>query len=113
MRSASPADHMDAVEREQAFVVHSVVLVDPPGVRALEQAFRNRLGEVDRHEGFLDLQVWRDAVHVGRYVMVSWWRSEDDFRRYMKSDSHRRSHARIPTVFRPKGGGLNRYEVIA
>lgn len=113
-RFAPQPDGMSVVDKFETpgFIVHSVVLVEAPGVDALEEAFRNRLGEVDEHEGFLGLQVWRDVVHPGRYVMVSWWRAEADFRRYMRSDAHRRSHARMPTLFPPKGGGLHRYEVI-
>ena len=96
------------------FVVASNLVVDASGVGALEGAFQARLGEVEGHEGFRRLEVWRDAVAEGAYLMVTWWDDEPSFRSYMRSDRHERSHARIPTEpSRAHGAGLRRYTVIA
>jgi heme-degrading monooxygenase HmoA len=80
-----------------AYVVVSELLVAEEGIESLEAAFSARLREVDSFPGHLGLQVWRDDHHRGRYVMVTWWETAAAFRRYMRSDSHRRSHARIPS----------------
>lgn len=80
----------------------------------LERAFTDRLGEVEGEAGFQRLEVWRDVKRAGTYVMVTWWDSEADFRAYLRSDAHDRSHARVPTSpVRPRGAGLDRYQVIA
>jgi heme oxygenase (mycobilin-producing) len=95
-------------------VVVSHVVVDPVGTDVLERAFADRLGEVEDAEGFVRLEVWRSDAEDGRYAMVTWWESEDAFRRYMGSEPHRRSHARIPTEpAAPKGAGLDRYTLVA
>lgn len=83
------------------------------GTGSLEAAFRDRLGEVDDYPGHLGLQVWKDGRRPGRYLMVTWWQTEADFHRYMRSEEHRRSHDRIPTVpVRPRAVRVDRFELI-
>lgn len=95
-------------------MVTSHLSVDPAGADTLEDAFQRRLGEVDGVEGFCRLEVWRDTRVPGRYVMVSWWQSEQHFKAYMASPAHRRSHARIPRdPYPPRADALGRFEVIA
>jgi heme-degrading monooxygenase HmoA len=46
--------------------------------------------------------------------MTLWWASRDAFAGYMRSDDHRRSHARIPQgIARPTLIALYRYVLIA
>lgn len=95
-------------------VVTSHLHIDPEGAVTLEQAFSDRLGEVEGAAGFQHLEVWRDTCAEGRYVMVSWWDSAEDFRAYMGSEAHRRSHARIPrNPHAPHADVVERYEVVA
>lgn len=61
----------------------------------LVSAFRRRARLVEQSDGFLDLQVWQSDRDPGEIVMVSRWRDRDAFKAYMKSESHRISHARI------------------
>jgi heme-degrading monooxygenase HmoA len=96
-----------------AHVVVSELAVAEDGIESLEAAFRTRLGEVDSFPGHLGLQVWRDDRNRGRYVMVTWWETADAFRQYMQSDSHRRSHARIPSEpARPKAVRVDRFSLV-
>lgn len=96
------------------FVALSEITVPEEGAEALEAAFGHRLRAVEGWPGFLGLEVWRDQGTLGRYVMVSWWATKDDFSRYMTSDDHRRSHARIPSgAQRPRPAGFRRYQVVA
>lgn len=95
-------------------VVASHLEVAAAGARNLEQAFADRLGEVEQASGFQHLEVWRDTTAQGTYVMVSWWDCEEDFRAYMGSPAHRRSHARVPRdPHPPRATGLGRYDVVA
>lgn len=92
----------------------SDLAIDAVGAGTLEAAFADRLGEVDGWSGFIDLEVWRDERDEGRFVMVSWWRSRDDYVSYMRSDVHRRSHDRIPTdPAAPRAVGVGQYRVVA
>jgi heme-degrading monooxygenase HmoA len=61
----------------------------------LVSAFRDRIGLVDRFEGFIDLQVWQSDRDPGELTMMSRWRDRECFKRYMKSPEHRWSHERI------------------
>ena len=97
-----------------SYVVASHLTIDADGADTLERAFRDRLGEVDGAPGFQRLEVWRETTEPDGFVMVSWWDSEEDFRSYMGSPAHRRSHARIPSdPHRPRAVALHRYEVVA
>lgn len=105
---------VDPTTRPGAHVVVSELAVEIEGAEALETAFHNRLGEVDGFPGHLALQVWKDNRQPGRYLMVTWWESEDAFKDYMQSDSHRRSHDRVPTEpVRARPVHVNRYSLIA
>jgi heme oxygenase (mycobilin-producing) len=96
------------------YVVASHLTIAPDGTADLERAFADRLGEVERAPGFRHLEVWRDTASEGSYVMVSWWDTEQDFRAYMGSPAHRRSHARVPREpHAPRGVAVGRYEVVA
>ena len=61
----------------------------------LVTAFRGRMRAVERHDGFIDLQVWRSDRDGDELCMVSRWRDRDCFTRYMRSADHRESHERI------------------
>jgi heme-degrading monooxygenase HmoA len=99
---------------EPPFVIVSDLRVAEVGAATLEQAFRERLGEVDAWPGFLELQVWRDERDAERFVMVSWWRSRDDYVAYMRSAAHRRSHERIPVEpAAPRATGIGTFRVVA
>jgi heme-degrading monooxygenase HmoA len=96
------------------FVVVSHLEAADGSQEILERAFADRLGEVEGHDGFLRLEVWRDTSTPGQYSMVTWWRDATAFQTYLRSDRHRRSHARIPAApHKPRGVGLSRYEVVA
>jgi heme-degrading monooxygenase HmoA len=104
----------DAAHAGAAFVVASDLEVAPLGAAALENAFSNRLGEVEQHPGFQRLEVWRDDRREGSYVMVTWWDDETAFRTYMRSNDHKTSHDRIPTdPARARGVGLRRFTRVA
>jgi len=91
-----------------------------PDERAAElvAAFRRRAHLVDEADGFVDLQVWQSDRDRGELVMVSRWRDRAAFKAYMKSDSHRISHARIDpgldsAIRLDRLEHLHTYEVVA
>lgn len=97
-----------------SYVVASHLRIEPAGIDTLEEAFQQRLGEVEAAPGFRGLEVWADAQDPGAYVMVSWWDSAEAFGAYMGSMAHRRSHARIPRdPHAPRAEDVHRYRVIA
>ncbi len=96
------------------FVVTSELADHPDGADDLIAAFRNRLRRVEHLEGFHHLEAWRDQARTDRFMMTSWWASRNAFADYMRSDDHRRSHARIPRgTARPTLIALHRYAVVA
>ncbi len=100
--------------RRSPYVAVSEIAVDAQRGQELIEAFRSRLGEVDDWPGFQGLEVWRDRSDPTRFLMVSWWDDHEAFVAYLRSDSHRRSHARIPRgPGGPRPAGLARFDVVA
>lgn len=87
----------DSSANRDAFVVSSEVAISEEFSGQLEGAFEDRLHLVEAAPGFQRLEVWQDIARPGVFQMVSWWDDADRFRDYMRSDDHRRSHARIPS----------------
>ena len=78
------------------YISMSRLRIAPRRADSLVSAFRDRLGAVDEHDGFVDLEVWRSDREDGELIMVSRWRDRAAFKAYMKSADHQRSHDRIP-----------------
>lgn len=75
-------------------VVKINAITVPPEMReTLEERFRNRAGEVETLEGFEGFQLLRPTDEGDRYFVVTWWRSDEDFERWVSSDAFRRGHA--------------------
>ena len=84
----------------------------------LVTAFRARVGLVDAHDGFVDLQVWQSDRDEGELIMVSRWRDRAAFTAYMRSADHRASHDRIEpdlqeAIKLERLEHLHTYEVVA
>jgi heme-degrading monooxygenase HmoA len=102
------------VPNDAAYVAISEIAVAGEGADALEDAFRDRLGAVDRWPGFLGLEVLRHRRRAGSYLMISRWTSKDAFQDYMRSAVHKTSHDRIPSgPHAPRPAGFDDYDVVA
>lgn len=105
---------LSSQNRTGQFVAVSELVVPDEGREAVEAAFAQRMGAVDAWPGFRGLEVWRDMADASSLVMISYWDSKECFTRYMQSDDHRCSHARIPGgEMRPRPTRFRRFEVIA
>jgi len=100
------------------YVSLSRLRVAPERAAELIEAFRRRAHLVDDADGFVDLEVWQSDREPEEVVMVSRWRDRDAFSRYMRSDAHAVSHARIPqdldeAIRLDRLEHLHTYEVVA
>ena len=73
--------------------------------QAFEERFRDRAGLVERHPGFVRMEILRPkqvAMHGGKlggspyYVVLTYWDTEDDFVRWTESEDFRRAHSNRP-----------------
>jgi len=100
------------------YVSMSRLAVAPGRSEELIAAFADRAHLVDDAAGFVDLEVWRSDRDPSEVVMVSRWRSRDDFTRYMRSEEHAASHDRIDPSLQEaialrRLDHLHTYEVVA
>ena len=72
---------------------------------AFEERFRGRAGLVERHPGFVRMEILRPrAVEMhGKslggspyYAVLTYWKTEADFVRWTESDDFRQAHANRP-----------------
>ncbi|MDP8928816.1 MAG: antibiotic biosynthesis monooxygenase [Actinomycetota bacterium] len=61
--------------------------------KTLEERFANRAGEVERLPGFEGFSLLRPTDDGGRYFVVTRWRSEEDFERWLDSPEFQHGHA--------------------
>ncbi len=109
----TPGSDVRGQDGDCGFVVSSEVTIAPGSAETLERAFRERLHLVEKAPGFQRLETWRDVTRPGVFQLVSWWEDADSFRRYMRSEEHRISHARIPHApDRPRGTAVRRYALL-
>jgi heme-degrading monooxygenase HmoA len=72
---------------------------------AFEERFRDRAGLVERHQGFVRMEILRpkQVMMHGKplggsqyYVVLTYWKSEADFVRWTDSEDFRQAHASRP-----------------
>lgn len=61
--------------------------------------FQERAGLIDKAEGFLGLFVLQHKEESDRFTVMTLWREESDFHRWVNSEEFKRAHARggVPT----------------
>ena len=97
------------------FVVMNRISVNPDYAEQFEERFRTRAGEVDKMKGFVRNQVLRPDNPDDPYVVMTFWKSKEDFNNWVNSDAFRLGHAQSGTLpheafkGRPK---LESFEVI-
>lgn len=80
------------------FVVMNRIQVNPDFAEQFEERFRTRAGEVDKMPGFIRNQVLRPAKADDPYIVLTYWRSQDDFSSWVESDAFKKGHARSGTL---------------
>jgi heme-degrading monooxygenase HmoA len=74
------------------------IYVHPEYGEAFEKAFRERAGLVDRMPGFVSNQVLRPVNEGDPYIVLTYWRSREDFTNWIRSDAFREGHAKSGTL---------------
>jgi heme-degrading monooxygenase HmoA len=96
------------------YIAISEISLPEAGAEGLERAFENRLRAVDSWPGFHGLELLKDRRVTGRYLMICRWDTREQFLAYMRSEDHKRSHARIPRGPEgPSPAGFGEYTKVA
>ena len=80
------------------FVTMNRIFVNPDYAYQFEERFRNRAHEVDKMEGFVRNLVLRPNSKDEPYVVMTFWRSQDDFSKWVNSDAFKKGHAKSGTL---------------
>lgn len=80
------------------YVTMNRIFVNPDYVDEFEKRFSDRAHEVDKMEGFVRNLVLRPESKDHPYVVMTFWRSEKDFKNWVNSDAFKRGHAKSGTL---------------
>lgn len=86
-----------------------VPVLDPAAGAAFEVAMEQRSHAVETFEGFRRFEFRKEIGRQHRFVIATWWDSRADLKRYMSSEEHRSTHAKLTAEQR---AGLGRPEVV-
>lgn len=77
------------------FVVMNRFTIHPDHWQAFEARFRERAGLIDGETGFMRNLVLRPvSVGEGQHIVMTFWRSREDFEAWTHSESFRQAHVR-------------------
>jgi len=80
------------------FVTMNRIFVNPEYTSTFEERFRKRAHEVDKMDGFVRNMVLRPKQKDEPYVVMTFWRSEKDFSKWVNSDAFKKGHAKSGTL---------------
>ncbi len=80
------------------FIVMNRIPVNPAYAEQFEQRFKDRVGEVDKMQGFIRNQVLRPAAEDLPYIVMTYWEGKEDFEAWVDSDAFKKGHARSGTL---------------
>jgi heme-degrading monooxygenase HmoA len=83
-----------------SIVVINVLTVPGASGELLEERFAARAGLVEKSEGFEGFQLLRPTAGTEQYLVVTRWRSTEDFQRWLSSADFGRGHAQAEAAAR-------------
>jgi len=97
------------------YIVMNRIDVSPEYAEAFEERFRSRARAVDEMPGFIRNLVLRPQRPEDPYIVLTMWRSREDFEAWTRSDAFQRGHARsgsLPSEAFRGPSKLEQYEVV-
>lgn len=76
------------------FVAINYIQCDEAYATRFEELFATRVRAIDRLPGFVDMQVLKPSKRGDEYLIVSHWKSEEDFKAWAKSPEFLEGHKR-------------------
>jgi heme-degrading monooxygenase HmoA len=93
-------------------VVQNHILVNEGFRKEFEERFQKRNGDIDKFPGFLSNKILK-PLEGKEYIVMTFWRSMDDFRAWVNSEDFKRAHSRdIPEGMFDGKSHLTIHEVI-
>ena len=86
-----------------------VPVLDEAAGEAFALAMAGRSRAVESFQGFRRFEFRREVGRRQRFVIATWWDTRADLKRYMASEEHRSTHAKLTPEQR---AGLGRPEVV-
>lgn len=107
---------------EKKFVAVNYIDCTPEYRNRFEELFGSRAHAIDTMPGFIEMHVLRPAKEGDKYLIVSYWETEDAFRDWTKSEAfiegHKRGFADLAKAKQegrqaPMSSDFKTYEIIA
>lgn len=107
---------------EKKFVAVNYIDCTPEYRERFEELFGSRAHAIDEMPGFIEMHVLRPVKEGDKYLIVSYWKTEDAFKDWTKSDAfiegHKRGFADLAKAKQegrpaPMSSDFKTYEIIA
>lgn len=107
---------------EKKFVAVNYIDCTPEYRNRFEELFGSRTHAIDAMPGFIEMHVLRPAKEGDKYLIVSYWETEDAFKDWTKSEAfiegHKRGFADLAKAKQegrqaPMSSDFKTYEIIA
>lgn len=107
---------------EKKFVAVNYIDCTPEYRNRFEELFGSRAHAIDTMPGFIEMHVLRPAKEGDKYLIVSYWETEDAFKDWTKSEAfiegHKRGFADLAKAKQegrqaPMSSDFKTYEIIA
>ncbi len=92
------------------FVTMNRIFVSSEYAEGFEERFRHRAHEVDKMGGFVRNIVLRPKQKDDPYVVMTFWKSENDFENWVNSDAFKKGHAKSGTLPKDAFSGQSHLE---
>jgi heme oxygenase (mycobilin-producing) len=111
-----------AENNSKNFVAINYISCKPHYKERFEQLFSSRAHAIDKLPGFIDMEVLKPNEEDDKYLIVSYWASEENFKTWTKSpeflEGHKRGFEDIKTAKEkgeepPMHSSFKTYKVIA
>ena len=95
------------------FVVTNRLYIEPDWAERFEERFRQRIGKINKQDGFVRMQVLKPAKRVDSYQVVTTWRDQSAFKGWVGSEDFEEAHQNpLPKDAYSREGNMEQHEVI-
>jgi heme-degrading monooxygenase HmoA len=70
------------------------ITVQPAYIDRFEYLFSTRAKEVDKENGFLEAKILRPKEEGKPYIVMTFWKTEEDFKAWVDSGAYQKGHHR-------------------
>jgi heme-degrading monooxygenase HmoA len=95
------------------YIVNNRVPVASGWEEIFEERFRQRVGQIDKQDGFISMQILKPEKQDTPYIVMTSWKDKDAFEHWVSSDDFRAAHSNpMPSEAFNGKGQIEMFDVV-